>query len=69
MKLFCHPVSPFARKAMILARLHGIDLEELKPEKDGANGYKAGDNPLGKFPPSNGSQDSFSLIAPLSVNI
>lgn len=35
---------------MILARLHGIGLEELKPEQDGANGYKAGDNPLGKIP-------------------
>jgi len=50
MKLICNPISPFARKAMILARLHGIDLEESQPEKDGKNGYKAGDNPLGKIP-------------------
>jgi len=35
---------------MILARLSGIDLEEIQPEKDGANGYVAGDNPLGKIP-------------------
>jgi len=50
MKLICHPVSPYARKAMILARLHGIDVDEIQPEKDGANGYLAGDNPLGKIP-------------------
>lgn len=50
MKLICHPISPYARKAMILARLHGIDVEEIRPEKDGANGYVAGDNPLGKIP-------------------
>ena len=50
MKLICHPISPYARKAMILARLHGIDVEEVQPEKDGANGYVAGDNPLGKIP-------------------
>ena len=50
MKLICHPISPYARKAMLLARLHGVDVEELQPEKDGANGYVAGDNPLGKIP-------------------
>lgn len=50
MKLICHPISPYARKAMILARLHGIEVEEIHPEKDGANGYIAGDNPLGKIP-------------------
>jgi glutathione S-transferase len=50
MKLYCHPISPYARKAMILARLHGIDVDERQPEKDGANGYMAGDNPLGKIP-------------------
>lgn len=50
MKLICHPISPFARKAMILARLHKITLDEVRPEKDGARGYAAGDNPLGKIP-------------------
>lgn len=50
MKLICHPISPYARKAMILARLHNIKVEEIQPDKDGANGYKAGDNPLGKIP-------------------
>jgi len=50
MKLICHPISPYARKAMILSRLHGIEVEEIQPEKDGANGYVAGDNPLGKIP-------------------
>ncbi len=50
MKLYCHPVSPYARKAMILARHHGIELEELKAENNGIEGYAAGDNPLGKIP-------------------
>lgn len=50
MKLICSPISPYARKAMILARLSGISLEEVAPEKDGSNGYRAGDNPLGKIP-------------------
>ena len=36
---------------MILARLHGIELEVLKPETLGdPNGYTNGDNPLGKVP-------------------
>ena len=39
MKLICHPISPYARKVMILARLSGIELEEVYPKKDGANGY------------------------------
>lgn len=50
MKLICHPISPYARKAMILARLHSIEVEEIYPKKDSARGYLAGDNPLGKIP-------------------
>lgn len=50
MKLYCHPISPYARKAMILARHHGIHVEELRAEAAGNNGYAAGDNPLGKIP-------------------
>jgi len=50
MKLICSPISPYARKVMILARLSGIALEECLPDKDGTNGYVAGDNPLGKIP-------------------
>jgi len=50
MKLICHPISPYARKTMILARLHNIMVEESQPEKNGTNGYVAGDNPLGKIP-------------------
>jgi glutathione S-transferase len=50
MKLYCHPISPYARKAMILARLHGIDVTELQAEVKGADGYAAGNNPLGKIP-------------------
>jgi len=50
MKLYCDPISPYARKVMILARLSGIELEEVKAKKNGENGYMAGDNPLGKIP-------------------
>ena len=50
MKLICHPISPYARKTMILAHLHGIKVEMILPEKNGSHGYKAGDNPLGKIP-------------------
>jgi glutathione S-transferase len=50
MKLYCNPISPYARKCMILARLSGIALEEVEPEKNGDHGYAAGDNPLGKMP-------------------
>lgn len=50
MKLICHPISPYARKVMILARLHGIAVEEVQPVRDGSNGYLAGDSPLGKIP-------------------
>ena len=50
MKLICHPISPFARKTMILAHLHNIEVEQVFPEKNGTHGYKAGDNPLGKIP-------------------
>jgi glutathione S-transferase len=50
MKFITSPLSPYARKVMILARLSGISLEEISAKKDGANGYMAGDNPLGKIP-------------------
>ena len=50
MKLICSPISPYARKAMLLARLSNIELEESRPTQNGANGYAAGDNPLGKIP-------------------
>ncbi|WP_017930297.1 glutathione S-transferase family protein [Robiginitomaculum antarcticum] len=50
MKLYCNPISPYARKAMILARIKDIDLIEASVTKDGANGYTAGDNPAGKIP-------------------
>jgi glutathione S-transferase len=52
MKLYCHPLSPFARKAMILARKKGLleKLEEIRPVKDGDRGYSNSSNPLGKIP-------------------
>lgn len=48
--LYGNPISPFARKVMILARLHGIDLNVVSPPSDVARGYTDGLNPLGKVP-------------------
>ena len=61
----CHPISPYARKAMILCRLHGIEVEEIQPEKDGAKGYKAGDNPLGKIPALEWQPGQFLFDSPV----
>ncbi len=65
MKLYCHPISPFARKAMILARLHGIEVEETIPTKDGANGYTSGANPLGKIPALEWQPGQFLFDSPV----
>ncbi len=65
MKLICDPISPYARKVMILSRLHGIKLEEVRPEKDGANGYVAGDNPLGKIPALEWQPGQFLFDSPV----
>ena len=65
MKLICHPISPYARKVMILARLSGIKLEEVYPKKDGANGYAAGDNPLGKIPALEWQPGQFLFDSPV----
>lgn len=50
MKLHCHPISPYARKAMIICRLKGIDVEKVIAVADGDKGYTNGANPLGKIP-------------------
>jgi len=50
MKLYCHPISPYARKAMIMASIKGIAIEEVCPVADGAKGYANSPNPLGKIP-------------------
>ena len=65
MKLICHPISPFARKAMILARIHGVEVEESLPKKDGANGYVAGDNPLGKIPALEWQPEQYLFDSPV----
>jgi len=65
MKLICDPISPYARKVMILARLSGIRLDEISPDKDGANGYVAGDNPLGKIPALEWQPDQFLFDSPV----
>ena len=65
MKLICHPISPYARKAMILARLSGIALDEVQPENNGANGYMAGDNPLGKIPALEWQPGQFLFDSPV----
>ena len=50
MKLYSSFISPFGRKCMILARLHGLDVDEQDVSADGANGYTGGINPVGKIP-------------------
>lgn len=50
---------------MILARLSGISLDETLPEKDGANGYIAGDNPLGKIPALEWQPGQFLFDSPV----
>ena len=52
MKLYTSPISPFARKAMIMARKKGIadQIKEIPPVIDGAHGYSNSSNPLGKIP-------------------
>lgn len=50
MKLYCLPQSPYARKAMILIRLKGLDVEELGVERDLVHGYTKGISPVGKIP-------------------
>ncbi len=65
MKLVSNPISPYARKAMILARLSDISLEECAPEKAGAHGYKAGDNPLGKIPALEWKPGQFLFDSPV----
>lgn len=65
MKLICHPLSPYARKAMILARISDITLDEVQPDKDGMNGYNAGDNPLGKIPALEWQPGQFLFDSPV----
>lgn len=49
----------------MLARLSGIELEEVAPEKDGANGYVAGDSPLGKIPALEWQPGQFLFDSPV----
>jgi len=65
MKLICSPISPYARKVMILARISGVTLDEIPPSKDGENGYKAGDNPLGKIPALEWQPGQFLFDSPV----
>ena len=65
MKLICDPISPYARKVMILARLSGFELDEVRPMKDGINGYIAGDNPLGKIPALEWQPGQFLFDSPV----
>lgn len=50
MKLYHSPLSPYARKCRIIARLHGLNIEEIATKLDGSNGYVPHINPLGKIP-------------------
>ena len=50
MKLYDSALSPFSRKCKIIIQAKNLDVEIVNAEKAGANGYGAGDNPLGKVP-------------------
>ena len=50
---------------MILNRLQDHALEEIPAQKDGANGYKAGDNPLGKIPALEWKPDQYLFDSPV----
>ena len=49
-RLHGSPISPYARKVMILARVHDIVLDIIPAKASGSSGYTGGDNPLGKIP-------------------
>src|SRR3954468_13117064 len=49
MKLYFSPISPFARKARVVARELGLTLEEIEISTRGNMEYRA-INPLGKIP-------------------
>ena len=65
MKLICNSLSPFARKVIILNRLQGHGIEEVPAKKDGANGYGAGNNPLGKIPSLEWKPDEYLFDSPV----
>ena len=48
--LYIHPISPFARKAMVLNRVADLGVMEIVPERVAGRGYVADHNPLGKIP-------------------
>ena len=50
MTLYDSPLSPFARKCKIIIQAKELDVNIVVADKDGANGYAAGPNPLGKVP-------------------
>lgn len=48
--LYVHPISPFARKAMVINRAAALGIAEVVPDKVDGQGYLADLNPLGKIP-------------------
>jgi len=50
MILYDSALSPFARKCKIIIQAKDLDVDIVAADKDGANGYAAGSNPLGKVP-------------------
>lgn len=65
MKIYSSPISPYARKALILARLSGVELNECAPVANGTHGYMAGDNPLGKIPALEWQPGQFLFDSPV----
>lgn len=66
MKLYTHSRSPFARKVMIFARIHGMALDEhVVGDPDPRHGYTGGDNPLGKVPALEWQAGQFLFDSPV----
>jgi len=65
MKLYCHPISPYARKAMILVRRNNIAVEEIAATANGSHGYTDGHNPLGKIPALEWQPQQFLFDSPV----
>ena len=49
-RLYVHPISPFARKAMVINRAASLGVDEVVPTRSADAGYVSELNPLGKIP-------------------
>lgn len=65
LRLHSHPISPYARKVEIMARIHALDIDVLTAVADGPRGYTDGINPLGKIPALETAEDGLIFDSPV----